>query len=120
MGSWTSQVNNAWHSLSSGATGMSLQHLMLAPLWRESSSCSDTCTCCVMLHHCCLLFRLTMVPGRVVSFYRHCYKVFRSNKRARGRILGYRVLLSARGDGIFNSILYYLEGAITAITSEEL
>lgn len=32
---------------------MSPQHLMLAPVWIESCSCSDTRACCVMLHHCC-------------------------------------------------------------------
>lgn len=58
------------------ATRMSLQHLMLAPLRREISSCSDTCLLCNVTSL-LLLFRPAVVPGRVVSSYCHGYNVLK-------------------------------------------
>lgn len=52
----TSQVNNAERSLSSGPSGMSWQHLLLAGVWIESSSCSDAWAFWATLHHWYLCF----------------------------------------------------------------
>lgn len=78
--------------------GMSLVHLMLTPPWRQSSGCSDTWACCVMLHHCCFYvgFAVVFFEG-LASVYHHGYRFSKPlNKKERGSIFRVIIILSPK------------------------